>query len=159
MSPPPPPRPQVAAIEDEATAGDVVCSAEVLQLLGSDWDTKPLPGQVWKVLGPAQVLQHRRMGSAGQLVLPAQPPAAAHSARASVTSQHAGQAPRNSDMGFPSAGLFAAPRADGQGQAGAGGGSNRETPTGGDLASLQVRRCGAQQQAVRGAACRAAGLG
>ncbi|KAG2496536.1 hypothetical protein HYH03_005360 [Edaphochlamys debaryana] len=45
---------QVAAIEDQATAGSVVASAEVVELVQGEWELLPLPDTVWRVLGPAQ---------------------------------------------------------------------------------------------------------
>lgn len=47
---------QVAAIEDQATAGSVVASVEVVELIQTDWDVVPLPDAVWRVVGPAQAV-------------------------------------------------------------------------------------------------------
>ncbi|GIL91465.1 hypothetical protein Vretifemale_19055, partial [Volvox reticuliferus] len=45
---------QVAAIEDRATAGCVVASIEVVELIQGEWEVLPLPDSVWRVIGPAQ---------------------------------------------------------------------------------------------------------
>ncbi|KAG2424626.1 hypothetical protein HXX76_014351 [Chlamydomonas incerta] len=43
---------QVAAIEDQATAGSVVASIEVVELIQGEWELLPLPDSVWRVVGP-----------------------------------------------------------------------------------------------------------
>ncbi|KAG2432750.1 hypothetical protein HYH02_012884 [Chlamydomonas schloesseri] len=43
---------QVAAIEDQATAGSVVASIEVVELIQGEWEVVPLPDSVWRVVGP-----------------------------------------------------------------------------------------------------------
>ncbi|EFJ50372.1 hypothetical protein VOLCADRAFT_116897 [Volvox carteri f. nagariensis] len=45
---------QVAAIEDQARAGSVVASIEVVELIQGEWEVLPLPDNVWRVVGPAQ---------------------------------------------------------------------------------------------------------
>ena len=44
---------QVAAIEDQATAGSVVAGIEVVELIQGEWEVVALPDSVWRVVGPS----------------------------------------------------------------------------------------------------------
>ncbi|GFR48148.1 hypothetical protein Agub_g9980 [Astrephomene gubernaculifera] len=45
---------QVAVIEDQASAGSVVASSEVMELVQGEWELAALPDSVWRVVGPIQ---------------------------------------------------------------------------------------------------------